>query len=99
MQLYESGCSQVTAAPKALSFVILPVLQLDCDQLITKQENDPVLHEVLCWVKEGLRPDYTAITHLGLELKSFHSQWAHLLLHNISLHRITIIVFVISIHR
>lgn len=44
--------------------------------LVTKQENDPVLCEVLQRVTVGLIQDYVAIAHHGPELKALLSHWA-----------------------
>ncbi len=57
------------------------------EQLKQQQANDPVLVKVRGWLEARTRPDWQAVSSQGPEIKSFHSQWGSLELHNGMIYR------------
>ncbi|KAL1254314.1 hypothetical protein QQF64_016543 [Cirrhinus molitorella] len=57
------------------------------EQLRQQQVADRVLVEVRGWLESRTRPDWQAVSSEGPELKTFHSQWGSLELHDGVLYR------------
>ncbi len=57
------------------------------EQLKQQQANDPVLVKVRGWLEARTRPDWQAVSSQGPEIKSFHSQWGSLELHDGMIYR------------
>ena len=56
----------------------LSSIVLNTDLIRTKQQADPLLSEVFCWVKDGIRPNFGDISHEGTELKFYWGQFRSL---------------------
>uniref|UniRef100_A0A3P9LUG1 Gypsy retrotransposon integrase-like protein 1 n=1 Tax=Oryzias latipes TaxID=8090 RepID=A0A3P9LUG1_ORYLA len=84
--------NQGTAVTVAAA-VTLPQVHGDGAELFSQehlqeaQEADQVLAETRKWVKAGQRPDWSAVSAGDPELKTLHSQWGNLELHNGVLYR------------
>ncbi len=57
------------------------------EQLKQQQANDRVLVKVRGWLEARTRPDWQAVSSQGPEIKSFHSQWGSLELHDNMIYR------------
>ena len=53
----------------------LPSTQLSRDEIGRSQQADPLLSEVVRWVTEGQRPDYSTIAKEGMEYKFYWGQF------------------------
>ena len=51
--------------PPVNSIQLLPSDKITAKELARLQENDPELHDVICWVKTGQQPSAEAEKHLG----------------------------------
>ena len=51
---------------------------MNSDQIRAKQQADPVLSEVFCWVQDGQRPNFGNISHEGSEIKFYWGQFRSL---------------------
>ncbi len=57
------------------------------EQLKQQQANDRVLVKVRGWLEARTHPDWQALSSQGPEIKSFHSQWGSLELHDGMIYR------------
>ncbi|RXN05567.1 Retrovirus-related Pol poly from transposon [Labeo rohita] len=57
------------------------------EQLKQQQANDRVLVKVRGWLETQTRPDWPAVSSQGPEIKSLHSQWGSLELHDGMIYR------------
>uniref|UniRef100_A0A3Q3NHK6 Gypsy retrotransposon integrase-like protein 1 n=1 Tax=Mastacembelus armatus TaxID=205130 RepID=A0A3Q3NHK6_9TELE len=73
------GLTAAAAEPEGGRGVSEPFLP---EELGPRQASDRVLGAVRSWLQAGTRPDWPAVSSQEPELKSLHSQWSNLELHD-----------------